>query len=252
MDQRVIDNMFHIRYGNGSFFDDEIKDCSFIKKVIKNKYGIDLSISECYEFWRWRSDKYDASWLNIGQTSVKEIEEWFDKIFLFFKSENENNLELEEDNIYEDCIQIRQILKNKYDIYLSIDECYDIWQFYSDENNSNWSQINKKEIEKSFVDWCSYFCFEIDEYPKMDQNRINDIFHQMLSNNGSFRYNFEAGDCEWAKRAIKNKLNIDVSVAECYEIWRFGIKNMNGSVVSFHDYEAIEFLKKMYESFDKE
>ena len=49
-------------YGNVDYAYD---DCKLIQEVIQKGFGITLSIKECYDFWHWRSEQYEASFLNI-------------------------------------------------------------------------------------------------------------------------------------------------------------------------------------------
>jgi hypothetical protein len=73
--QKDVDRTFLYTQGCGNWCEDE--DCSRIKKIIKVKLGLDVSISEAYKFWSWRSEQYEASWLSIH--SDEEIVEWFVK-----------------------------------------------------------------------------------------------------------------------------------------------------------------------------
>lgn len=63
-------------YGNVDYAYD---DCKIIQKAIHDGFGVTLSIAECYTFWHWRSEQYDASFLSVGDTEghVSDIQEWF-------------------------------------------------------------------------------------------------------------------------------------------------------------------------------
>lgn len=63
-------------YGNVDYTYD---DCKLIQEVIQKGFGVTLSIRECYDFWHWRSEQYEASFLNInGSTGyISDIQEWF-------------------------------------------------------------------------------------------------------------------------------------------------------------------------------
>lgn len=63
-------------YGNVDYAYD---DCKIIQKVIQDGFGVTLSIAECYNFWHWRCEQYDASFLSVGDTEghVSDIQEWF-------------------------------------------------------------------------------------------------------------------------------------------------------------------------------
>lgn len=54
------------------------QDCLLIQKAIVDGFGINLSIAECYNFWTWRSDKYEATFLSVsGREDASHIQEWF-------------------------------------------------------------------------------------------------------------------------------------------------------------------------------
>ena len=63
-------------YGNVDYAYD---DCKIIQRAIQDKLGVTLSIAECYNFWHWRSEQYDASFLNVGDSleDVQDIAKWF-------------------------------------------------------------------------------------------------------------------------------------------------------------------------------
>lgn len=71
--QKDVDRAFLYSQGWGNWGEDE--DCPRIRKVVKTRLSLDVSISEAYKFWRWRSEQYDASWLTIR--SDDEVIEWF-------------------------------------------------------------------------------------------------------------------------------------------------------------------------------
>jgi hypothetical protein len=58
---------------DGIYYDEE--DCQIIRTKIRDVYNVELSLSETFTFWRWRSDKYDASWLAVGRS--EDIAKWF-------------------------------------------------------------------------------------------------------------------------------------------------------------------------------
>lgn len=63
-------------YGNVDY---AYEDCKFIQLAIQRGFGVTLSISECYNFWHWRSEQYEASFLAIkeGEGGISDIQEWF-------------------------------------------------------------------------------------------------------------------------------------------------------------------------------
>lgn len=63
-------------YGNVDY---AYEDCKIIQQAIQSGFGVNLSIAECYNFWHWRSEQYDASFLSVGDAtgSFSDIQEWF-------------------------------------------------------------------------------------------------------------------------------------------------------------------------------
>jgi malonyl CoA-acyl carrier protein transacylase len=63
-------------YGNVDY---AYEDCKIIQQAIKDGFGVTLSIAECYNFWHWRSEQYEASFLSVedSQGYVSDIQEWF-------------------------------------------------------------------------------------------------------------------------------------------------------------------------------
>ena len=87
MDQNDVDAAFE------QFYDKQIhfpEDCVFICEVIKEKFGIDITIKQAQEFWTDRSDNWAASWLHVGRnpTHKEEICNTFQR----FIQENMNDL----------------------------------------------------------------------------------------------------------------------------------------------------------------
>lgn len=71
--QEQVDRVFLYRAGWGNWGEQE--DLPRLQKVLHDRLHVDVSAAEAYQFWSWRSDQYDASWLAIG--SDDEIVEWF-------------------------------------------------------------------------------------------------------------------------------------------------------------------------------
>lgn len=76
INQKLVDNIFSLVDGNGTIYW-YYEDCKFIQEKLKKEFGIDLSINECRKYWEWRSNEWDASFLNVNRRSEKEIIEWF-------------------------------------------------------------------------------------------------------------------------------------------------------------------------------
>lgn len=62
-----------------------IDDCKTIQDTLKQEFNIFLSICECANFWHWRSEQYDASWLTLSKNYRKEIKEFFIEYLKYLK-----------------------------------------------------------------------------------------------------------------------------------------------------------------------
>lgn len=51
-------------------------DVARIQSVLKSEFGIDLTLAQTIDFWRWRSDEWFSGWLVIA--SDREIIKWFE------------------------------------------------------------------------------------------------------------------------------------------------------------------------------
>lgn len=76
INQRLVNNIFSLIDGNGTI-DWYYEDCKFIQGTLKEEFDIHLSINECRKYWQWRSNEWDASFLNVQGRSKEEIIEWF-------------------------------------------------------------------------------------------------------------------------------------------------------------------------------
>ena len=76
INQRLVDETFNVRMGNCGLYNDQ-NDVNRIKDVLKTKLNIILSSAEAIEFWKWRSDEWDSSWLNPNYDD--EIVDFFEK-----------------------------------------------------------------------------------------------------------------------------------------------------------------------------
>jgi hypothetical protein len=59
----------------------DLEDVHRIQEVLKEEHGIFISESEAIDFWKWRSEEWDSSFLSSGNDS--EILEWFQKFIQF-------------------------------------------------------------------------------------------------------------------------------------------------------------------------
>lgn len=93
MNQKDIDKIFWLRLGNGTAdFEDYRNDCIQIQQILENELNVKLSISECCQFWEWRSNQYDASWLNLHSDQKilsKDVINWFNNFYNIYNQEIE-------------------------------------------------------------------------------------------------------------------------------------------------------------------
>ena len=54
-------------------------DTRLIKRILKEGLGVDVSHAEAADFWRWRSNQWDASWLYVYDDSSKEVVDFFER-----------------------------------------------------------------------------------------------------------------------------------------------------------------------------
>lgn len=78
INQKYIDLHLLCCSGHGNV-DYAYHDCKTIQEAIKDGFGVTLSIAECYNFWHWRSEQYEASFLSVGASAKDgdDICEWF-------------------------------------------------------------------------------------------------------------------------------------------------------------------------------
>lgn len=75
INQKMVDKVF---CEDGSHYVE--KDCQTIQSTLKEKYKINLSLSEAKKFWRWRcenADYYLTPWLST-ENKKDEIISWFE------------------------------------------------------------------------------------------------------------------------------------------------------------------------------
>jgi len=59
--------------------------------VLKRELGVTISAPEAIDFWKWRSDEWDSSFLSVHDDS--EILEWFRKFIHFIGVEQDDDEE---------------------------------------------------------------------------------------------------------------------------------------------------------------
>jgi hypothetical protein len=90
INQSLVTKTFQCRNGTmGSYYD--LDDVHCIKDVLTKNLGISISESEVIDFWVWRSNEWDSSWLS--HISSDEILEFFQKFIKFVGVETDEEEE---------------------------------------------------------------------------------------------------------------------------------------------------------------
>lgn len=77
INQDLVTKTFQCRNGTSGLYHDP-GDVKWIQEVLQKNLGVFVSESEVIDFWHWRSNEWDGSWLSI-MGGEKEILEWFPK-----------------------------------------------------------------------------------------------------------------------------------------------------------------------------
>lgn len=78
--QEIVNETFRVRNNTCGLYCC-YDDIDLIQKTLFDKFQIVISFAEVIDFWRWRSEQYDASWLAV--MSEEEILEWFNKFIIY-------------------------------------------------------------------------------------------------------------------------------------------------------------------------
>ena len=90
INQDLVTKTFMARNGTcGSYLCKE--DVNRIQKVLQETHGIFISESEAIDFWIWRSNEWDSSFLSVGGDD--ETLEWFQKFIQFVGVEPDEDYE---------------------------------------------------------------------------------------------------------------------------------------------------------------
>lgn len=97
INQDLVTQTFMVRNGtSGSYYDQEI--ILLIQEVLQRTFGVFISESEAIDFWKWRSEEWDSSFLSRANDS--EILEYFQKFIQFVGVEtNEDEEDYSEPNV---------------------------------------------------------------------------------------------------------------------------------------------------------
>jgi len=90
IDQSLVTQTFQCRNGTSGLYHD-LEDVHRIQDVLKRELGVTISESEGIDFWHWRSNEWDSSFLSVHDDS--EILEWFQKFIQFVGVETDENEE---------------------------------------------------------------------------------------------------------------------------------------------------------------
>jgi hypothetical protein len=63
INQELVTQTFQCRNGTSGLYHD-LEDVHRIQEVLKEEHGIFISESEAIDFWHWRSNEWDSSWLS--------------------------------------------------------------------------------------------------------------------------------------------------------------------------------------------
>ena len=92
INQDLVTKTFMTRNGTcGSYWCKE--DVNRIQKVLQETHGIFISESEAIDFWIWRSNEWDSSFLSINYHDDNEILDWFQKFIQFVGIEPDEDYE---------------------------------------------------------------------------------------------------------------------------------------------------------------
>ena len=94
INQDIVTKTFQCRNGTSGLYHDP-GDVKRIQEVLKRELGVTISESEVIDFWHWRSNEWDSSFLSIKHHDDVEILEWFQKFIQFVgvePDEDEENI----------------------------------------------------------------------------------------------------------------------------------------------------------------
>jgi hypothetical protein len=80
INQELVTQTFQCRNGTSGLYHD-LEDVHRIQEVLKRELGVTISESEGIDFWHWRSNEWDSSFLFVHDDS--EILEWFQEFIQF-------------------------------------------------------------------------------------------------------------------------------------------------------------------------
>lgn len=80
INQKSVDELLFVGMGAGPLADYE-ESLRRIQSALQVAFDVSLSLNECYMFWEWRSQEWDASFLfaKEGEDLIKEVREFFPK-----------------------------------------------------------------------------------------------------------------------------------------------------------------------------
>lgn len=90
IDQSLVTRTFQCRNGTSGLYHDLV-DVHTIQEALKKHHGVAISESEAIDFWHWRSNEWDSSFLSVHDDS--EILEWFGKFLKFVGVETDGDEE---------------------------------------------------------------------------------------------------------------------------------------------------------------
>jgi len=92
INQDLVTKTFQCRNGTSGLYHDP-GDVKFIQEVLQKNLGVFVSESEVIDFWIWRSNEWDSSFLSINYHDDNEILDWFQKFIQFVGVEPDEDYE---------------------------------------------------------------------------------------------------------------------------------------------------------------
>jgi hypothetical protein len=80
VNQFLVTKTFQIRNGTSGLYNDP-NDVKRIQEVLQKNYGVFISESEAIDFWKYRCNEWDSSWMSPHNEG--EILDWFQKFIEF-------------------------------------------------------------------------------------------------------------------------------------------------------------------------
>ena len=92
INQALVTQSFQCRNGtSGMYYEPE--DLRRIQEVLRKHHNVFISESEAIDFWHWRSEQWDSSWLSMNYQDDEEILDFFTQFLGFIGVEPDEDEE---------------------------------------------------------------------------------------------------------------------------------------------------------------